>query len=147
MLAPYPGDGTVDFEYSIPRLGRRIDVVVVLRAVIFVLEFKVGEREFKAAAIDQVCDYALDHKNFHEGSHDKTVAPVLIATSAENVTSVIAFTPHNDQLLLPIRSTAGNLAAVFHQVLAFADGPRIDPGEWESSRCHRRFDGVGIQAV
>lgn len=134
VLAPYAGSGSVYFEYSIPRLGRRIDVVVVLEAVIFVLEFKVGEKEFTAAAIDQVWDYALDLKNFHEGSHDKTVVPVLIATAAKDVTPVIAPTPNNDKLLLPIRSGAATLSKVVRQILAFADGPPIAPEEWESSR-------------
>jgi hypothetical protein len=106
----------------------------VLRTVIFVLEFKVGEREFRAAAIDQVYDYALDLKNFHEGSHHVTVAPVLVATAADDVTPIISLTPHNDQLLFPIMSSAATLSAVFNHVLAFADGPLIDSEEWESSR-------------
>jgi len=56
--------GSVYFEYSIPRMGRRIDVVAVIKSVIFVMEFKVGEAEFTAHAIDQVFDYALDLKTF-----------------------------------------------------------------------------------
>ena len=62
--------GTIYFEYSIPRMGQRIDAVVLIGPVIFVLEFKVGEKEFNSNAIDQVWDYALDLKNFHESSHD-----------------------------------------------------------------------------
>jgi hypothetical protein len=57
-------EGSIYFEYSIPRMGRRIDVVLLIGPVIFVIEFKVGEREFTSYAIDQVCDYALDLKNF-----------------------------------------------------------------------------------
>ena len=64
-LPPYRDRGAVFFEYAIPRLGKRIDVVAIIDGVIFVLEFKVGEREFTASAIDQVWDYALDLKNFH----------------------------------------------------------------------------------
>ena len=63
-----PFHGAIYFEYSIPRMGQRIDVVLLIGPVIFVLEFKVGERGFPLAAIDQVCDYALDLKNFHEPS-------------------------------------------------------------------------------
>src|SRR6478672_1768186 len=65
-LQSFAHSGHVYFEYSIPRLGRRIDVVALIERVICVLEFKVNENEFNASAIDQVCDYALDLKNFHE---------------------------------------------------------------------------------
>src|SRR5437763_286603 len=82
VLGPFRDSGHVYFEYSIPRLGRRIDVVVIVRNVIFVLEFKVNENEFTSAAADQVCDYALDLKNFHETSHHLPIAPILIATEA-----------------------------------------------------------------
>jgi hypothetical protein len=61
VLPPY--HGSIYFEYSIPRMGRRIDVVLLIGAVIFVLEFKSGESEFNASAIDQVWDYSLDLKN------------------------------------------------------------------------------------
>src|SRR5690606_12903981 len=58
------------FEYSIPRLGRRADVILIVGQVLFVLEFKVGESRFNPDALDQVWDYALDLKNFHESSHN-----------------------------------------------------------------------------
>lgn len=58
-------DGQVIFEYDIPRLGKRIDVVLLLRGLIFCFEFKVGEREMLQSNIEQVLDYALDLKNFH----------------------------------------------------------------------------------
>ena len=93
-----PCKGSVYFEYSIPRMGKRIDVVVITGSTIFVLEFKIGEKEFPSYAIDQVWDYALDLKNFHETSHEHFVAPVLIATKAKTVTATISTTPHNDKL-------------------------------------------------
>src|SRR5688572_6231273 len=80
VLSPYRGRGAVFFEYSIPRLGRRIDVVAVIGPVAFVIEFKVGEKTIHSHDLDQVCDYALDLKNFHETSHAVPVAPVLVAT-------------------------------------------------------------------
>src|SRR2546425_10982500 len=61
-LAPFRDNGSLYFEYSIPRLGKRIDVLALIGAVIFVLEFKTGEHEFKASAFAQACDYALDLK-------------------------------------------------------------------------------------
>ncbi len=134
VLRPYCGRGTVYFEYSIPRLGRRIDVVLLLDHVVFVLEFKVGEREFAAHALDQVWDYALDLKNFHESSHERPVAPVLIATEAKDVSLCIETTPQNDGLLLPIRSNAHTLSHVIEKVLQFTDGPVIDADKWEAGR-------------
>ena len=50
--------------------------------VVFVIEFKVGESVFDRAAVDQVWDYALDLKNFHEASHSASIVPILIATEA-----------------------------------------------------------------
>ena len=88
-----PRQGTIYFEYSIPRMGRRIDVVLIIGPVIFVLEFKVGEKDFMTYAIDQVWDYALDLKNFHDTSHKQYIAPVLMATEATNVEPVIALSP------------------------------------------------------
>jgi hypothetical protein len=63
-------NGQLYFEYAIPRMGKRIDVVLLMGPVMFVLEFKVGEKEFTSSALDQVCDYALDLKNFDESSRD-----------------------------------------------------------------------------
>lgn len=62
--------GSVFFEFNIPRMGRRIDVVLVTGPLVFAIEFKVGEKAFDRSAIDQVWDYGLDLKNFHEASHD-----------------------------------------------------------------------------
>src|SRR5438105_3131246 len=74
--------GSIFFEFNIPRMGRRIDVVLVVGAVVFAIEFKVGEKTFDRSAIDQVWDYGLDLKNFHEASHDASIIPILIATEA-----------------------------------------------------------------
>lgn len=134
ILPPHRGHGYIYFEYAVPRLGKRIDVVAVIGPVIFVLEFKVGEREFAPYAIDQVWDYALDLKNFHESSHRCPIAPVLIATEATPSLACVSFTPHNDQLLLPIKSNASMLPEVMQQVLHFVEGPAIDAGQWERGR-------------
>jgi hypothetical protein len=87
-----PFHGAIYFEYSIPRMGQRIDVVILIGPAIFVLEFKVGEEEFTSQALDQVCDYALDLKNFHETSHEPYIAPILIATKAKSANPVVAAT-------------------------------------------------------
>ena len=132
ILTPY--EGSIYFEYSIPRMGRRIDVVLLIGPVIFILEFKVGEKEFTTYAIDQVCDYALDLKNFHDTSHKQFIAPVLIATDAKDAVPVIALTPQNDKLIFPIKSNAKLLVRVIENVLSFVDGNDINITEWEDGR-------------
>jgi Uncharacterized conserved protein (DUF2075) len=135
-LEAYRARGKVYFEYAVPRLGKRIDVVLLIDHVVFILEFKVGEKEFTSGAIDQVWDYALDLKNFHESTHNKPIAPLLIATQAESAIAVIATTLQNDSVLEPIRSSPSDLSQILDQVLAFFDGPRIDPISWEAGRYH-----------
>ena len=132
ILTPY--QGSIYFEYSIPRMGRRIDVLLLIGPVIFVLEFKVGESEFTTFALDQVCDYALDLKNFHESSHEQYIAPVLIATNAKDAVPIVAVTPQNDRLLFPIKSNVAQLGKVINDVLSFVDGNDIDVNQWESGR-------------
>ncbi len=127
-------NGTIYFEYSIPRMGQRIDVLLLIGPVIFVLEFKIGESEFSAYAIDQVCDYALDLKNFHESSHDKFIAPVLIATKANRLRPIIATTPQNDGLLFPVKCNTDLLAKTIKDILDFAEGGDIDRERWENGR-------------
>lgn len=132
LLSRYKG--TIYFEYAIPRMGRRIDAVLIIDAVIFVLEFKVGESEFQSHAIDQVYDYALDLKNFHEPSHEQFIAPVLIATEAEKFPALIASDPKNDKLLFPIQSNISQLKSVIDIVLQFAEGICINSHAWEDGR-------------
>ena len=57
-------EGKIIFEYDIPRLGKRIDAVLLYRGIVFCLEFKVGESRVLEMDVDQVLDYALDLKNF-----------------------------------------------------------------------------------
>jgi hypothetical protein len=132
VLCPF--DGAIYFEYSIPRMGQRIDVVLLIGPVIFVLEFKVGEKEFTSHAVDQVWDYALDLKNFHEASHERFVAPILIATNAKIASPLVETTPQLDKLLFPIKSSVLMLGNVIENVLQFAEGADIDPEQWEEGR-------------
>lgn len=130
-----PGlQGAVYFEYSIPRMGRRIDIVLLIGPVIFVLEFKVGEQDFTANALDQVWDYALDLKNFHEPSHGRLIAPVLVATRAPAATPPVAAAQHSDGVLLPIKTNAALLSTVLTEVLATASGLAVEPKGWETGR-------------
>lgn len=122
------------FEYTIPRLGRRADVMLMVGHVLFVLEFKAGESQFHVAALDQVWDYALDLKNFHDASHDICIAPVLVATKAVLQTIELQHSLHGDDVVRPIRASVADLQEVIAKTLAFLDAPRIDVAKWESGR-------------
>ena len=132
ILSPY--NGSLYFEYSIPRMGKRIDIVLLIDSVVFVLEFKVGESEFTSYALDQVFDYALDLKNFHESSHDKYIAPILIATRAKSMIQTIVTTAQNDKLLFPIKSSLESLPNIIENVLEFCKGEEINTYDWENGR-------------
>lgn len=128
------GNGKVYFEYEIPRLGGRIDVVVVLGQVLFVLEFKVGAAQLARDAFDQVWDYALDLKNFHETSRDLTILPVLVATRAVSDGVVDQFQVDDDGLVRPVGVGIGDPAALIQAALRSFGGKPIDPVTWEAGR-------------
>ncbi len=126
--------GKIYFEYAVPRMGTRIDVLLLLGPVIFVLEFKVREKRFTSYAIDQVLDYALDLKNFHETSHEAFIAPILIATEARKVDTVVKETTHGDKVLCPILTNTSELGAAIAEVRAYVKGHGIDAAGWEAGR-------------
>lgn len=103
VLLPWKdGDGRIVFEYDIPRLGKRIDVVLLLKGIIFCLEFKVGESKILENDVDQVLDYALDLKNFHKFSQDSLIVPVLIVTNYQKTSSVIQISVYDDRVVNPL---------------------------------------------
>lgn len=135
ILADVPG--SIYIEYAIPRMGKRVDVVFVTTTAIFVVEYKVGEASFAPHDLDQVVDYALDLKNFHESSRDRFVVPVLVATQAARVPCSVALTPHNDKLFAPIKSNCDSLNEVIRSVHSFVgDAPPIVATSWERGRYH-----------
>lgn len=85
QLVDLPDDAHLFFEFTIPRMGKRADCVLVVKGIIFVLEFKVGASTYLYADRQQAEGYALDLKHFHQGSHDKIIIPILIATKATEV--------------------------------------------------------------
>jgi len=70
------------FEYSIPRMGKRVDNVLIYSDFVFVMEFKVNKTMYQKQDEDQCIDYALDLKNFHEASHCASIVPILVSTKA-----------------------------------------------------------------
>ena len=110
-------DGQIIFEYDIPRLGKRIDAIILLKGIIFCLEFKVGESHILENDIDQVLDYALDLKNFHKLSFKHYIAPILIATNYKNSSSEINISAYNDKIINPLFCGKENLKNLFQKVL------------------------------
>ena len=95
-------NGRIIFEYDIPRLGKRIDVVLLYRGIVFCIEFKVGETRILEADIDQVLDYALDLKNFHKLSQEKIIVPILVATEYKKASSLIQTSSYDDGVVNPL---------------------------------------------
>lgn len=94
--------GQIIFEYDIPRLGKRIDLVLLYRGIVFCIEFKVGESRILEGDIDQVLDYALDLKNFHKFSQDKVIVPILVATNFPNSSTDIRMSVYDDRVVNPL---------------------------------------------
>ena len=118
-LAPHPGkDGRIIFEYDIPRLGKRIDAVLLLDGIVFCLEFKVGESRILEADVDQVLDYALDLKYFHKFSEDRIIVPVLIATNYPRQSTEIKMSIYNDRVVNPLVTGASGISGIIDAVLA-----------------------------
>lgn len=134
QLGVWAHSGHIFLEFVVPRMGRRIDVLVLIRNAVLVIEFKVGESHFTRAALDQVWDYALDLKNFHEPSHGVTIAPILVATEAAAGFSTVAASHHDDGVLLPIKTDPESLGHCIEQVLWLSEGPDIDAGGWLHGR-------------
>ncbi len=127
-------EGLIIFEFSIPRMGSRVDVILIIKNVVFVLEFKVGENKFHNSDIEQVWDYALDLKNFHETSQNHFIAPILIATDAKQTDNTISITKHEDKVIIPVKSNSANLLMIITQILEFADGNFIDFNSWSDGK-------------
>ena len=120
-------DGQVIFEYDIPRLGKRIDVVLLFRGLIFCLEFKVGEREMLQSNIEQVLDYALDLKNFHLLSQNRTIVPILIPTRFQSSSNEFRPSVYDDSIYNPLVTGANGLQQLIADVLAHAGATAPDP--------------------
>lgn len=124
--------GYVFFEFSIPRMGKRVDVVILANGIIFVVEFKVGEKTYPAYALEQVMDYALDLKNFHETSHNLPIVPILVSTEAVVIPYHLKSYPDNVYEPLKVNSkTLEDGIKICLQKIALI---QIDPLVWESGQ-------------
>lgn len=120
------------FEYAIPRMGKRVDVVILYQGVVFVLEFKVGERAYPSAAIEQGLDYSVDLKNFHEQSHKRAIVPIIVATEAPDRNP--EFDKYPDRVYHPTRSNKENFVSHIRQIAdTVNEGNPLIPDDWLDS--------------
>ena len=125
------GDGQIAFEYTIPRMGRRVDVVIIRKGQIFLLEFKVFEKEYPKHAVDQAVDYAVDLHNFHEASHETDLFPVLVCTAAPALPNSVELRNH---IATPMRCNEQNLASEIKRISeAFDTTKEVDANAWVNS--------------
>jgi len=122
-------DGQIYFEFSIPRMGKRVDNILIISDVVFVIEFKVGDNGYAKHAIEQVIDYTIDLKNFHEGSHHTKLIPVLVATNAKNIEEPIADVVSYKSV---VKSNKINLAETLKRFIDY-NNKSINIEYWENS--------------
>ena len=118
VLSPYAQKGSVYFEYNIPRMGKRADVIVLIDGIVFVLEFKTSEQKFTREALIQVWDYAIDLKNFQEGSRDRILIPIVVAPKEKNKNCHIELKPFEDYVYQPLVSNNERLSECFDKTLS-----------------------------
>ncbi len=122
-------DGTLLLEFTVPRLGSRIDAVILSGPALFVVEFKVGERQVSRADMDQVWDYALDLKNFHEASHVLPIFPLLVVTESPPLGHRWG-EPSQDRVFPPVPCAPSEMLTLVQAALAQTRGAEIDGASW-----------------
>lgn len=124
-------DGYIIFEYTIPRIGNRIDNIVIYKGIIFLLEFKVGEKKYPSYAIEQVTDYAFDLSCFYKESHNRLLVPILISTKAHSVKQEIRIS--KDNVLETICCNEYEIAKYITEVSLKFIQDEIIPDDWINS--------------
>lgn len=123
-------DGRIIFEYTIPRMGKRVDTVVLYKNIVFLLEFKVGDKEYRQSTYDQVYDYALDLRNFQKESHDKLIVPIMVSTNASRYQNTLT---ERERIIEPIRCNAQNLGVSIKYIAQQYSEPDFNYALWENS--------------
>ncbi len=124
-------EGKLYLEYTIPRIGKRIDAIIIINNIIFLVEFKVGEINYNAYQIDQVLDYALDMKNFHKESHNKLIVPILVCTKARAYNNDLLM--YEDKIVKPLLCNENTFKMNVDEVLKNYHEQKFDYDKWENS--------------
>ena len=124
--------GDVIFEYTIPRMGHRVDTVCIIEGIIFLFEFKVGDNEYKKTTIDQVMDYALDLKYFHEESKRRYIVPICVSTKASVQKN--EYNCCSDGIYNAILCNENNIGDNIHNILLQVRDKTLSGRTWIDSR-------------
>lgn len=116
-LAKFSNRGSLYFEYNIPRMGRRADVIVLIDGIVFVLEYKTADQKFSNESSTQVWDYAIDLKNFQRGSLDRTIVPILVVPNEKNKRCKLELKPFEDDVYEPLWVNAERLSEAIDSIL------------------------------
>lgn len=119
------------FEYTIPRMGKRVDNVLFYKGVVYLLEFKIDAKNYPSIDLKQVEGYALDLKNFQQGSKDLIIVPILVSTKAPDFENTII--AYHDRVIKPLKANAETLSDVILQASKEFDEQPIDIISWENS--------------
>ena len=123
-------EGQIIFEYTIPRMGKRVDVVILYESIVYILEFKCGDTEYKSSTYDQVYDYALDLRSFQKESHDKLIVPIIVATKAPEADLSIYET---ERIIAPIRCNENSIRKAIDIVKSQYCEAKFDYDRWQNS--------------
>lgn len=123
-------EGRIIFEYTIPRMGKRVDTVVLYKNIVFLLEFKCGDIEYRQSTYDQVYNYVLDLRNFQKESHDKLLVPIMISTRAPRYQNELQ---ENERIIEPIRCNGENIGSAIQYIAKQYNEPTFDYVAWENS--------------
>ncbi len=130
-------EGDIIFEYDIVRLGKRIDVILLIRHMVFSLEFKNGKNVFVAQDAQQAEDYAIDIKNFHKESEDLYVCPILIATDAPKYRKEQSIDCYPDKQIFLQRENIETFTPKVAQIVErYGEDKEIDFEKWFNSPYH-----------
>ncbi|HWR01259.1 MAG TPA: DUF2075 domain-containing protein [Chlorobaculum sp.] len=123
-------NGWLLLEFEIPRMGRRIDAVLLIDGIIISIECKIGADQYLSCDIDQAYDYALDLKYFHEATHDLVVIPVLLATKAPSKAIELKKHSRIPDLYKPVCTNASNLRELLNHIVRHFPVKPFAPQEW-----------------
>ena len=123
--------GHVFFEFTIPRMGNRADVILLIDGIVFVLEFKIGADTIHSEDLRQAEGYALDLKHFHEGSHGLPIVTILLATGAPP--SAAFLIPGRDDVYPPIGSNGQDLLDLISRARMQCRTSAVDPIAWAAA--------------
>ena len=125
-------NGEIAFEFTIPRMGHRVDVVLIIQGIIFLLEFKVGDDTYAKSTKDQVMDYALDLKYFHEASRDRTIVPIIVPTEAVDQVNTLSLM--EDGIAQVLCCNRHNIGGELQRVLSQMHAAPLSMGAWLDAR-------------